>query len=85
MNEQKPTIQDAGRQLAERGIEVGPDDRRPLQEILVAYQVRSVGATALDGVRDTTVDEQPGPTGQGRLLYRPTERPARNGNPYLVK
>lgn len=46
--ENEMTIQEAGRELAKRGIEVGPDDPRSPLYVLAEHAAPEIGHIALD-------------------------------------
>lgn len=64
------TIQEAGKELARRGIEVGPDDPRSPLDVLAEHTAPDVGHIALDTPIETI------PT---------TDRQLRGDRPYFVK
>ena len=61
------TIQEAGKELARRGIEMGPDDHRSALDVLAAHTAPNIGHIALEEPVEVihTTDRQP----RGELPY----------------
>ncbi|MCX6727723.1 MAG: hypothetical protein NTX11_02845 [Candidatus Saccharibacteria bacterium] len=68
--EKEMTIQEAGKELARRRIEVGPDDPRSPLEILAAHTAPNIGQVALVAPLEVVTS---------------TERQPRGDVPYFVK